>query len=142
MKFEKISFSIIGGDLRQVKLCNYLISHGYSVKAFGFSNIIIHPLVEKPESLEKAIEYSDIIIGPIPCSQNNYDLFAKYYEKNIPVEDVLKLITKDQIFMAGRLTQYIQKLIMQYGIKSIDLLEREDMAIRNAIPTNSRKIFL
>ena len=135
MKFERLSFSIIGGDLRQIKLCNYLISHGYPVSVYGFSNMEINPLARKCESLEEAINHMDIIIGPIPCSQNDKDLFATYHEKVIAVEDVFKKMNKHQIFMAGRLTETIQKSLLQYGITYIDLLERDDMAIRNAIPT-------
>ena len=135
MKFERISFSVIGGDQRQIKLCNHLILHGYSVSMFGFSNTPVNPLVKQYASLEEAIKYSNIIIGPIPCSQNDRDLFTRYYDKNVPVEDVFKAMNKRQIFMAGRLTEKIQTFLSEYGITSIDLLERDDMAIRNAIPT-------
>lgn len=135
MKFEKISFSVIGGDQRQIKLCDYLINHGYRVNIFGFSNVEVNPLVKKSETLEEAIKYSNIIIGPIPCSQNDRDLFAKYYGGKVKVEDIFKVMNKHQIFMAGRLTDKIQKNLTEYGITYIDLLEREDMAVRNAIPT-------
>ncbi len=136
MKFGKISFSVIGGDQRQVKLCNHLIQDGYSVSMFGFSNIAVNPLVKQCKSLDEAIQDSDVIIGPIPCSQNNNDLFAKYYEKRVTVEDLLKRINKHQVFMAGRLTGKIQEILARYDITYIDLLERDDMAIRNAIPTS------
>ena len=135
MKFEEISFSVIGGDLRQIKLCDHLISHGYPVSAFGFSNKKINPLVEKFESLEEAIKHTNIIIGPIPCSQDNHHLYASYHRPVIGLEEVFKAMNQQQIFMAGRLTEDIQKILLQYGITYIDLLERNDMAIRNAIPT-------
>ena len=139
MKFEQLSFAIVGGDLRQVKLCEYLISQGHRVNVFGFNNIELNPLVRNCEGLGETIKYADIVIGPIPCSQNNHHLFTKYYDKMILVEDVFKSMNQHQIFMAGRLTPTIQKLIIQYGLKSIDFLERDDMAIRNAIPAQSRK---
>ncbi len=137
MKFEKISFSVIGGDRRQIKLCNYLIDHGYSVNMFGFSNVVVNPLVKQCNSLEEAVKFSNIVIGPIPCSQNDKDLFTRYYEGKVTVEDVLKVMNTRQIFMAGRLTEKIQKHLTEYGLTYIDLLERDDMAIRNAIPTKT-----
>lgn len=139
MKFEQLSFAIVGGDLRQVKLCDYLLSQGHSVNVFGFSNIEFNPLARNYEDLGETIKNADIVIGPIPCSQNNHHLFTKYYDNRVFVEDIFKAMKKHQIFMAGRLTPTIQKLIIQYGVKSIDLLERDDMAIRNATPTQSRK---
>ena len=135
MKFEKLSFSVIGGDLRQLKLCNYLLAHGYPVNVFGFSNIEVNPLVKKCSTLEEAVNYTDIVIGPIPCSQNDKHLFTTYYEKPILIEDVFGKINKHQIFMAGQLTEKIQKSLLQYNVRYIDLLKRDDMAIRNAIPT-------
>lgn len=137
MKLEKVSFSIMGGDLRQIKLCNHLIDHGYQVKVFGFSNSLVNPLAKRSSNLEEAVEGSDVIIGPIPCSQNNQDLFTKYHEKTVLLEDMLRMIKKDQIFMAGRLTNKMKIILAEEGISSIDLLERDDMAIRNAIPTGS-----
>ena len=143
MKLERLSFSVIGGDLRQIKLCDYLISHGYPVSVFGFSNMEMNPLAKKCKTLEEAIDHADIIIGPIPCSQNDRDLFTAYHEKVIAIEDVFKKMNKNQIFMAGRLTQVIEKSLVQYGITYIDLLERDEMAIRNAIPTKfATTIFL
>lgn len=135
MKFEEISFSVIGGDQRQIKLCDYLIRNGYHVNMFGFSNVEVNPLVKQCKNLEEAIHHSNIIIGPIPFSQNDKDLFTRYYKETVLLEDVLKIINKRQIFMAGRLTETIQKVLAEYGITYIDLLDRDDMAIRNAIPT-------
>lgn len=137
MKFEKISFSVIGGDQRQVKLCNHLIDHGYGVNMFGFSNVEVNPLVKQCNTLEEAVKHSNIVIGPIPCSQNDKDLFTRYYDATVTVEDVLKAMNTRQIFMAGRLTERIQKILTEYDLTYIDLLERDDMAIRNAIPTKT-----
>lgn len=135
MKFEKISFSVIGGDRRQVKLCNYLISHGFPVSMFGFSNIEINPLVKQCSTLSEAVKDANIVIGPIPCSQNDKDLFTRYYHEKVTVEEVFKAMNTRQIFMAGRLTEKIQKLLTEYDLTYIDLLERDDMAIRNAMAT-------
>ncbi len=137
MKFEKISFSVIGGDQRQIKLCDHLVAHGYAVSIFGFSNREINPLVKKCTTLEEAIGAAHVIIGPIPCSQNDEDLFTRYYDRKVTLEDVFKTMNKRQIFMAGRLTEKIQKLLTEYDITYIDLLERDDMAIRNATPTKT-----
>ncbi len=138
VKFDKLSFSVIGGDQRQIKLCNYLTMNEYPVTLFGFSNVAINPLVRQCNNLGEAISSSDIVIGPIPCSQNDKDLFTHYYERKVKVEDVIKRIDSSQIFMAGRLTETIQKMLVEYDVTYIDLLERDDMAIRNAIPTRFR----
>ncbi len=132
----QLSFSVIGGDLRQSKLCNNLISHGYQVNRYGVLNSDINPLAKQCYSLEEAVSNVDVIIGPIPCSQNDKDLFLPYHQKKITVKELVQVTKKDQILMTGRITPKIQEILSQHEITSIDLLRRDDMAILNAIPTN------
>jgi len=44
-------------------------------------------------------------------------------------------MNKSQLFIAGRITDKIAQLADVYNVYSVDLLEREEMAVLNAIPT-------
>lgn len=135
MKFQGIRFAVVGGDLRQIKLSNYLAREGYEISVFGFNGIEFENNVIVLTSLQEAISNADIVIGPIPCSQDNITLFAKYYEPGVLLDDVFKHISKDKLFMAGMITPEIQRISNHYGFKVIDLLQREELAVLNAIPT-------
>jgi dipicolinate synthase subunit A len=41
---------------------------------------------------------------------------------------------KNQIFIAGRVSKKKQQLAQLYDVNTVDILEREDMAVLNAIP--------
>lgn len=135
LKFQKIKFAVVGGDLRQIKLSNFLAREGYEVRVFGFNGIDFEKNVIISTTLPDVVSNADIVIGPIPCSQENVTLYTKYYEKSILLEDVFKHISKDKVFMAGRITPEIQRIANRYDFKVVDLLAREELAVLNAIPT-------
>lgn len=133
MREKKIA--VIGGDLRSVKLANILRSVGNKVTVFGFKNAGFDLGMEEAEDIKSAVESSEIIIGPIPCSNDSETINAPFHEEKIYINDVFKLLTHTQIFISGRIGEKIEHLAQVYGIYTIDLLEREEMAILNAIPT-------
>ncbi|NLK97007.1 MAG: dipicolinate synthase subunit DpsA [Epulopiscium sp.] len=130
-----MKFAVVGGDLRQIKLSNFLAREGYEVRVFGFNGIDFEKNVIISTTLPDVVSNADIVIGPIPCSQENVTLYTKYYEKSILLEDVFKHISKDKVFMAGRITPEIQRIANRYDFKVVDLLAREELAVLNAIPT-------
>ena len=59
--------SIVGGDLRIVKLSEMLINEGAQVYTYGLEEAD-DVETKKGSSLEETVNFSDIIIGPIPFS--------------------------------------------------------------------------
>lgn len=132
---KKKKFSVIGGDLRSIKLANLLAAEGNEVNIYGFKNADFEIGIEESIDLDKAIREADVIIGPIPCSVDNETLNAPFYKGRIYINDVFKKMSKNQVFVAGRLSEKIVQLAQVYNVYSADLLEREEMAVLNAIPT-------
>lgn len=141
MTYHRIRFAVIGGDLRQIKLINLLASKGYQVNMFGFDNKNIDSRVNLFNNIRELISDADIIVGPIPCSRDNKTVYSDYLDSSIMLEDIFKNISEDKIFMAGSITPQIKEIAEQYPFKVIDLLEREELAILNAIPTAEGAIF-
>lgn len=133
MNAEK--YTVVGGDLRSVKLANLLKSDMKKVNIFGFKNAAFDTGIEEDASLSNAIDDSDIVIGPLPCSNDNETLNAPFYPGRIYINEIFNLMKKSQLFIAGRMNDKIIQLASAHGIKCIDLLEREEMAVLNAIPT-------
>jgi len=135
LTYHRIRFAVIGGDLRQIKLINLLASKGYQVNMFGFDNKNIDSRVNLFNNIRELISDADIIVGPIPCSRDNKTVYSDYLDSSTMLEDIFKNISEDKIFMAGSITPQIKEIAEQYPFKVIDLLEREELAILNAIPT-------
>jgi len=129
------TFAVIGGDLRNLKLAEHLAEDGHSVKIFGFKNIEISPKVTDATSLEEAIKDSDVVVGPIPCSKDEQTINCTFYNLKIYIDDVLRSMNKEQIFVAGFLSENIIHLCQNYELECHDILKREEMSVLNAIPT-------
>ncbi len=133
MNGKKIT--IIGGDLRNIKLANQIIEDGNEVNIFGFSKAGFELGMKECQDLAEAIDDSDVVIGPIPCSNDNETINAPFHQEKIFIHDVFKKMTKNQLFLAGRVSEKIINMSHIYNVYIMDLLEREEMAILNAIPT-------
>ena len=139
-------FLIIGGDLRNVYIHELLKKEGHRVKAYGFSTYAdgqCPPVPGKPcsgcisrsLSLPRALANTDIVIGPTPCCSNGLLLNMPFHTKPLSVSDLFGAMQPGQIFYAGRISPEVIALAAARDIEIHDILDREEMAILNAIPT-------
>jgi len=128
-------YAVIGGDLRNVKLAEAINSDGNHVSLFGFKNAGFSSSLTETEDLETAIAGSDIVIGPLPCTNDNEILNAPFHGSKIHISDVFSIMKENQLFIAGRINERILQIAQAYNVRPIDILEREEMAVLNAIPT-------
>lgn len=129
-------FTVIGGDLRSLKLASQIVADGNEVNVYGFKNAGVELEIEESQDLTSAIDESDVVIGPVPCSTNDNEILnAPFFSGKIYINEIFKKMTKNQLFIAGRISEKIQNLAQIYNVYTVDLLEREEMAVLNAIPT-------
>jgi len=133
-------FAIIGGDKRNIALAENILNQGYNLKLFGFTNYDNEAINEKLsksicETIEEVISDANYIIGGIPCSYNADKLNAPFHNGILYANDLFKLIKPHQIFVAGYIKPEILVLAQQHSVHTIDLLQREELLLYNAIPT-------
>ncbi len=128
-------YSIIGGDLRNVKLGELLAEDGYEVRVYGFKDIEIKNREIVKETLNEAVEGADVVIGPVPCSLDGQTLNCSYFEDKIFMNELFRLMNKNQIFIAGFINEKVKHMAEGFNIFWSDILDREEMAVLNAIPT-------
>ena len=132
-----INFTIIGGDLRIIKLARILSEDGNTVYAYG---------VEKAEELkgnskiilcdklQGAVKNSEIIIGPIPFSSNGKDINSPFSDEQISIRELMHVINA-KILIAGSITPEVYDLANDEYIEIIDIIKREELAVLNTIST-------
>lgn len=125
--------SIIGGDLRIVKLAEMLIEEGVAVYSYGLEKVEISDL-NKCKSLEEAINKSEIILGPIPFSSNAKIINTPFSDKKVSVEEILNILSRKTL-IAGAIKQDVYELASENNVKVIDILKREELAVLNAVST-------
>lgn len=128
------TFTVVGGDKRNIALAKMLCGQGHTVKLFGFINYERETPMQC-KNLYEAISDAEYIIGPIPCSHNGGALNAPFHNAPIYVEDLFRLVKPHQVFMAGFMKPEVFELARKYAIHAIDMLQREELLILNSIPT-------
>ena len=132
----KRKFTIIGGDLRLVRLAE-MLSYDNEVITYGLElakDLKKYKNIKFAEGLKEAIYNSEIIIGPMPFSRNEKNIFSILTQKEIKIQDVIEL-AKNKTFIAGGLNQKLIKDAEQNDIKIIDLMNYEELTVLNTIAT-------
>lgn len=134
----KMKISVIGGDLRLVKLAMSLAEDKNEVYTFGMENsneIEDNKEIIKCRRLEETIEHSKIIICSIPFSNDKGELYMTYSEKTITVDDLIRNKHKDKILIAGNINEKFKELLDDNYKKVIDIMKMEELVILNTIAT-------
>lgn len=124
--------SIIGGDLRIVKLTEMLIEEGVEVFTYGLEKVDVEEIHQCKNLKELAA--ADIILGPIPFSSNKTTINAPFGNENILVEEFFKNMN-GKTLIAGNIKQEILEMAEENNIKVIDILKREELSVLNAVST-------
>lgn len=126
--------SIIGGDLRTVKLVNMLIEEGVEVFSYALENADEINEINKEKELKKTVDKSKIILGPIPFSSNGNHINTPFSSQKILVTELLDSIV-GKTLIGGQFKQEIYELAQERNIKLIDISKREDLSVLNAVST-------
>lgn len=126
----KNTFAIIGGDKRQSYLAEMLLRDAFPVRAFGNS------FTENTETMELALEGSDILLLPFPLSPDGI------YLNSSPKHE----ITLDELFakaaqygvkrvFGGAITPAIDEKLVSLGFSVTDYGKNEALLLGNALCT-------
>lgn len=129
--------SLIGGDLRIVKLAEMLAKEDNKIYVCGLekaeelkdiSNIV------QCDSIKKAIENTEIVIGPIPFTSNGVSINAPFSDKEIKIREMMNVISA-KVLIAGGILPEVYELANDEYIEIIDIMKREELAVLNTIAT-------
>ena len=130
--FDINKVCIIGGDKRQIYLGLSMIRDGKNVVFYGVDNCDM--VEEDYSSLEQAVTKSDCVILPMPLSKDGKTLFTPLSDMTVELNQKFCDIIKNKpIFCTN------SRLLIKTGDYSdsqiFDYLDREELAVLNAVPT-------
>lgn len=102
-------YCVLGSDNRNIKIKNMLIAEGNKVVDF---------------------KEADVIIGPIPFSRDN----VKINGEMITCDDIIN-VAENKIIFGGSISNVIKEKMNKANVKYFDLLDIEEIAVLNCIPT-------
>ena len=130
--FETVS--VIGGDLRQLTLARLLREEGYHVFLYGFDKDIQLDSSECEPDTDYVLG-ADIIILPVPVTFDGVTINSPYAKNAMSVEELLDNVNTSAIVFGGQIQPALQKAFEENHIAYRDYLKREELSIKNAIPT-------
>lgn len=128
-----MKFAVIGGDMRQAKLAELLAADGHSVSTFAIDKIRLEGSVTQKMLIREAVDDVGCVIMPLPITSREGMLNAPLSSGLHTTREVLSVLRPEQILCAGRIDTATHELADTIGITLIDYLQREELAVANAV---------
>ena len=130
--FENVS--VIGGDLRQLTVAKLLKAEGYHVFLYGFDKDIQLETLEC-ETDKDLVLSADIVILPVPVTFHGNTINSPYAKEPMIIDAFLSEINPSALVFGGQIQPNLQKALEDNHIAYRDYLKREELSIKNAVPT-------
>ncbi|SFR83231.1 dipicolinate synthase subunit DpsA [Anaeromicropila populeti] len=127
--------SIIGGDLRQFYMAKILLEQGYDVSVYSLEMPEELPGIKKSPSLKAAMNFGNIIVGPVPFSRGSINITSNISNDDMSLKHFISCIRKDHVIVGGVISPIVSKHCKANQIQCIDLLEVNEVSVKNAIAT-------
>ena len=132
---KSTSLAVIGGDLRQAFLAQLLCADGHGVTVFALDRHSFDSGVHRSAAPDFGITDAAAVILPIPAERDESWLNAPLSNTSYHIETILDAIPPGMLVLAGAASDAVRKRAAQNKLKLIDYLKREELAVRNAVPT-------
>ena len=133
----KHKIAIIGGDLRIIKLAIMLAYDENEIYTFGLEKadeLKSKKNIIQCDSIKKAIQNVEIVIGPIPFSSNGTTINMPFSDKEITTREMMHVINA-KVLIAGGISPEVYEMANDEYIEIIDIMKREELAVLNTIAT-------
>lgn len=128
-----VTFAVVGGDVRQLKLVQLLRQEGHKVNIAAFEK---DPDFNKEcMDFKNAVGLSDCVLLPIPAFTAEGYVVTQCSDERISSNALLKSLNPGSLVIGGRLGEEFESKAAELGCCASDILNREDFSIANAVPT-------
>ena len=130
-------FSVVGGDLRTIKLAKILAKERNILYTYGLEkaeelkeikNIIFC------EKLIEAVKMVQVVIGPIPFSSDGININMPFSDGKFSIREFMHNLNA-KILIAGTIAPDVYELANDEYIEIVDIMKREELAVLNTIAT-------
>ena len=129
------SITVVGGDLRIVKLIEMLTKDGYKVYTYALENaedLLMLENVEMCPTLSDALSYSKVVVGPVPLSSDRKRLSSPFGRNIVELDEFIEAMN-GKYLIAGNVA--IKEELDYNNVQFTDLFKREEFSVLNTIAT-------
>lgn len=131
---QKKTILVAGGDLRYGYTAGKLAEY-FETYAMGFTRQVIpFETVELAESMADGLPICDVLVLPMPVSDDGVLVNAPFSRRNISIKGLIPLLKPNALVLGGKFGKS-QSIFEEAGIEMVDYLAREELSTRNAVPT-------
>ena len=124
---DRLRILTVGGDMRQL-YCARRLARECDTSVTGFDEEYL-----TPSEISEAEGLCDCIILPVPPLNDDGNIPAPCGSRDIAPDEIKKLLAKDAVIFAGHVGEKLRETFS--GTEIVDYLEREELSLKNAIPT-------
>lgn len=129
-----VKLAILSGDAREVILAEHLAGLKAVVKVVGLpvqgKNIV------QCRELSEAVDSVDAVILPVPGVNKDLKLYSAYLEKPVFItEELMSRLPRGSPVLVGVAKPPLKKLAEKLGVRLIEVMEIDEVAILNSIPS-------
>lgn len=129
------SLALIGGDLRQAVLAEQLAADGHAISVCALERHDFPASVSAFSSPEQCPPDAQAVILPMPVLRDEIHLNAPLANTALSLGPVLDALPAGTLVLAGAVSDLVRRRAERARLHIIDYLKREELAIRNAVPT-------
>lgn len=129
---DKSKILVAGGDMRQV-YCAVKLSSVSDTSVKGFSANILPEKMNIEISDNDDNSLYDFLVLPVPPLDENGMITAPFTSEKINPAEIHSLLKPDAVIFAGKSDKRLKDIFEDKEI--IDYMEREELSLKNAIPT-------
>lgn len=132
-----LTIVFLGGDARQIEVINKCIELDASVRLVGFDKLENPPSGVRHEALSSVLlQEADIIVMPVIGCDDNGIIAAPFGSGDLVMkQELFMAIREGALVYTGMAKSLLRRMSSEYGFRLIELLDRDDVAIYNSIPT-------
>lgn len=123
---------VAGGDMRQV-YCAGKLSAVSDTYVMGFSTEAIPEKMTLKPAVTDTDGFYDFAVLPVPPLDNDGMITAPFSSEKINPAEIRRLLKPDGVIFVGKYDTKLKEFFD--GIEVIDYMEREDLSLKNAVPT-------
>lgn len=129
-----VKLALLGGDAREVILAEHLARLGAQLKVFGLpvqgKNIYI---CDQPGEVLEGVQ---ALVLPVPGVDENLRVYSAFKEKPFYLsEELLSRLSKGTLLFVGIAKPPLKRLAVKLGLRLIEVMEIDEVAILNSIPS-------
>ncbi|WP_211745894.1 dipicolinate synthase subunit DpsA [Paenibacillus sp. Marseille-Q4541] len=137
---------VLGGDARQLEVIHRCTELDASVGIVGFDTLEHIPEGAVKETLsDQLLSSADVIILPVVGCDDSGNIQAKYANEGTKItltEELVAELPEHCTIYTGMARPYLKDICNRNEIRLIELLDRDDVAIHNSIPTAEGAIMI